>query len=125
MEPTILDPGSLFYRVFHDSPVGMVVTTLAEGRYVEVNQAYAQMLGYAPAELIGQAFPVFGLGHSEERGMVVEVLRRAGKLGDVPLLLRTRERETRTAIGSVQLEEIDGASYLHWWLKREGIECLP
>jgi len=90
----------------------MVVTTLAEGRYVEVNQAYAQMLGYAPAELIGQAFPVFGLGHSEERGMVVEVLRRAGKLGDVPLLLRTREGETRTAIGSVQLEEIDGASYL-------------
>lgn len=112
MEPTVLDPGSLFYRVFHDSPVGMVITTLAEGRYVEVNNAYAQMLGYAPAELIGQAFPVFGLGHQEERGMVVEVLRRAGKLGDVPLLLRTRDGETRTAIGSVQLEEIDGASYL-------------
>jgi len=22
-------------------------------------------------------------------------------------------------------KDIDGASYLHWWLKREGIECLP
>ena len=97
MEPTILDPGSLFYRVFHDSPVGMVITTLAEGRYVEVNNAYAQMLGYAPAELIGQAFPVFGLGHQEERGMVVEVLRRAGKLGDIPLLGYLFKRTGRTS----------------------------
>jgi PAS domain S-box-containing protein len=90
----------------------MVITTLAEGRYVEVNDAYARLLGYEPAELLGQTFPVLGLGHSEERNMVVEVLRRAGKLGDIPLLLRTRDGETRTAIGSVQLEEIDGQTYL-------------
>jgi PAS domain S-box-containing protein len=90
----------------------MVITTLAEGRYVEVNQAYAQMLGYAPSELIGQAFPVLGLGHAEERNMVIEVLRRAGKLGDIPLLLRTRDGQTRTAIGSVQLEDLGGQTYL-------------
>ena len=112
MEPTILDPTTLFYRVFRDSPVGMVITTLAEGRYVAVNDAYAQMLGYTPQELIGQTFPMLGLGHSEERNMVVEVLRRAGKLGDIPLLLRTHDGETRTTIGSVQLEEFNGQVYL-------------
>ena len=112
MEPTILDPTTLFYRVFHDSPVGMVITTLAEGRYVAVNDAYARLLGYTPQELLGQTFPVLGLGHSEERNMVVEVLRLAGKLGDIPLLLRTRDGETRTTIGSVQLEEFNGQTYL-------------
>ncbi len=112
MEPTILDPDSLFYRVFHDSPVGMVITTLAEGRYVEVNAAYARMLGYAPAELVGQTFPAFGLEHRDERRLVVEVLRRTGKLGDIHLQLRARDGSTRTAIGSVQLEEIDGTRYL-------------
>lgn len=112
MEPTILDPGTLFYRVFHDSPVGMVITTLAEGRYVEVNDAYARMLGYTPQELLGQTFPVLGLGHTEERTMVMEVLRRAGKLGDIPLLLRTRHGEARTTIGSVQLEDLSGETYL-------------
>ena len=112
MEPTILDPSTLFYRVFRDSPVGMVITTLAEGRYVAVNAAYARLLGYTPQELIGQTFPMLGLGHSEERNMVVEVLRRAGKLGDIPLLLRTRDGETRTTIGSVQLEEFNGQIYL-------------
>ena len=112
MEPTVLEPGSLFYRVFHDSPVGMVITTLAEGRYVEVNTAYARLLGYEPDELRGQTFTLLGLNHSEERNLVVEVLRRAGRLGDIPLLLRTRDGQTRTGIGSVQLEEIDGATYL-------------
>ena len=112
MEPTVLYPGTLFYRVFHDSPVGMVITTLAEGRYVEVNNTFAQMLGYTPEQLIGQTFPMLGLGHTEERNMVIEVLRRAGKLGDIPLLLRTRNGETRTTIGSVQLEELDGKTYL-------------
>ena len=112
MEPTVLEPGSLFYRIFHESPVGMVITTLAEGRYVEVNAAYARLLGYEPQELLGQTFSVLGLNHSEERNMVVEVLRRAGRLGDIPLLLRTRDGQTRTGIGSVQLEEIDGATYL-------------
>jgi len=112
MEPTILDPDTLFYRVFHDSPVGMVITTLAEGRYVQVNDAYAHMLGYSPPELIGQTFPMLGLGHTEERNMVIEVLRRAGKLGDIPLLLRTRDGETRPAIGSVQLEDLGGETYL-------------
>lgn len=112
MEPTVLYPGTLFYRVFHDSPVGMVITTLAEGRYVEVNNTFAQMLGYTPEQLIGQTFPMLGLGHTEERNMVIEVLRRAGKLGDIPLLLRTRTGETRTTIGSVQLEELDSKTYL-------------
>lgn len=112
MESRILQPDTLFYRVFHDSPVGMVVTTLAEGRYVEVNRSYARLLGYSPDELIGQSFPVLGLVHEEERNLVVEVLRQTGKLADIPLLLRTREGAILTAIGSVQMEEFDGQNYL-------------
>lgn len=112
MKLGILQPNTLFYRIFHDSPVGMVITTIAEGRYVEVNRSYAELLGYTPDELIGQTFPMFGLVYEEERNLVLEVLRLTGKLADVPLLLRTREGEVRTAIGSVQLEEIDGGEYL-------------
>jgi len=102
----------LFYRVFHDSPVSMVITTLTEGRFVEVNRAYADLLGYEPEELLGQTFPMLSLVHEEERNLVMEVLRRAGKLADIPFLLRTRQGEIKTAIGSVQMEEIDGDVYL-------------
>lgn len=90
----------------------MVITTLTEGRYVEVNRAYAELLGYEPEELLGQTFPMLSLVHEEERNLVMEVLRRAGKLADIPFLLRTRSGEIRTAIGSVQMEEIEGGLYL-------------
>lgn len=86
----------------------MALVTVAEGRYVEVNASYGRLLDYAPGELVGQTFPVLGLVHQEERALVMDVLRRAGRLGNIPLILRTRDGEARTAIGSVQLEEFDG-----------------
>ncbi len=112
MQTGVLTPDTLFFRVFHDSPVGMVITTVAEGRYVEVNAAYARLLGYTVAELNDQSLALMGLEHEEERNMVLEVLRRVGKLGNVPLTLRTRADEPRTCISSVQVEEIDGQHYL-------------
>ena len=112
MQTSVLAPDTLFFRVFHDSPVGMVITTVAEGRYVEVNAAYARLLGYTVDELSDQSLALMGLEHEEERNMVLDVLRRVGKLGNVPLTLRTRAEEPRTCIASVQVEEIDGQQYL-------------
>lgn len=112
MRSGILSPDSLFYRVFHDSPVGMAITTLTEGRYVEVNAAFARLLGAMPEELRGQKLPLIGLENDDERGMVLDVLRRLGKLGNVPLALRASDGEPRAGIASVQLEEIDSQQYL-------------
>jgi PAS domain S-box-containing protein len=106
-----LVPGSLFYRIFHDSSVGMVFTTVAEGRYVEVNAAFARMLGYDRDELLRQPFTLMGLNNEEERAMVLDVLQRRGKLGDVPLILYTRDAVARACLASVQLEEIGGEAY--------------
>jgi PAS domain S-box-containing protein len=111
MQPSLLTPGTLFYRVFHDSPVGMVITTIADGRYADVNKAYAGLLGYSRDELIGQRSPISMLENEDERNLVLEVLRRTYKLGDIPLLLETRYGEQRQCIGSIQLEEIGGAPY--------------
>lgn len=97
--------------MFHDSPVGMVITTVAESRYVEVNAAFARLLGYARDELIGQPFSAMELDDVQERGMVLEVLKRVNNIGDVPLLLRTRDGESRACIYSVQLQEIGGEKY--------------
>jgi PAS domain S-box-containing protein len=111
MQPTLLAPDTLFYRVFHDTPVGMVITTIADGRYADVNKAYAGMLGYRREELIGRRSPISMLENEDERAMVLKVLQRTYQLGDIPLLLETRYGEKRQCIGSIQLEEIGGAPY--------------
>lgn len=89
----------------------MVITTIDEGRYVAVNDAFARLLGYQPEELIGQPSPLLGLDNEEERNLVLNVLERAGRLGDVSLTLTTRDGGQRAAIGSIQLEEIGGERY--------------
>ncbi len=111
MPANFLTPDTLFYRVFHHSAVGMVITTIDEGRYVEVNEAFAQLLGFTPDELIGRPSPILGLGHEQERGLVLDVLERAGRLGDLPLVLTTRDGATRYAVGSIQMEKLEGGEY--------------
>ena len=64
MEPTVLYPGTLFYRVFHDSPVGMVIVA-PDGRIAAANDAFSQLLGQPPAALIGRTTLNLGLRHAE------------------------------------------------------------
>jgi len=107
----VLPPGTLFYRVFHDSPVGMIITTVAEGRYVEVNDAFLRLVGYSRAELADQSFTMVGLHNQEERDMVLNVLSRVDRLGNIPFMLNTRGNGLRPCIASIQGEEIDGEIY--------------
>jgi len=44
-----------FRALFERSPIGMALASL-DNRFLEVNQAFAGMLGYAPQELAGKAF---------------------------------------------------------------------
>ena len=41
-----------FSKAFHSSPDAMTISTLAEERYLEVNDAFLQMVGYARCEVI-------------------------------------------------------------------------
>lgn len=111
MQSGILKPGTLFYRVFHDSPVGMVITTIADGWFVDANEVFARLLGYSRDELLAGGLALFGLHHTAEREMVLDVLRRNRKLGDIPIILHDREQAPRACIASVQLEEIDDEPY--------------
>lgn len=111
METSLFAATPLFERFFNDSPVGMVITTTTDGRYADVNPAFARMLGYAREELIGRPFEVMGFSDPDVRRMVLNVLRNSRKLGDVPLLLEARDGRALTCIASVQLELINGDPY--------------
>ncbi len=111
MESSLFAATPHFHRFFHDSPVGMVIITTADGRYANVNRAFARLLGYEREELIGRPFEMMGLGDSDVRRMVLNVLMNIRKLGDVPLMLEARDGHTLTCVASVQLEQIDDESY--------------
>ncbi len=44
-----------FRSIFDSAPIGMAITDL-EGRYINVNRAYCNLLGVSPRELLGSSF---------------------------------------------------------------------
>ncbi len=54
----MVDDGAMFRATFHDSPIGIAILDEV-GHYVEVNRAFAAILGREPAELVSRNFAEF------------------------------------------------------------------
>ncbi len=48
------DSEARFAAAFTASPIAMAITTLDEGRYVDVNEAFEQQIGYSRLEVFGR-----------------------------------------------------------------------
>ncbi|MBT3218593.1 MAG: PAS domain S-box protein, partial [Proteobacteria bacterium] len=80
-----------FYRVFHASPIGMVITKLTDGTVVELNRAFSNITGFEREPSLGQTSVSGGFWPSEaDREAAVLALKTKGafydreiKFGDV------------------------------------------
>lgn len=97
--------GTLFARIFHASPVAMVVSTL-DDHYIDANDTYCVLTGYRRAELIGRLVdefelpPATGLDCADpsQPAAHLPVAERKGRL-------RTAAGEERPVIVSTQVEK--------------------
>ena len=109
LESAVLEPGSLLHRVFRDSPVGMAIISTADGIYVDVNDAFAELLGYTRAEILDPAFA--GPSPSIDREMIFDILRYLEPAAVVPITITHRDGFPLACAVSVQLEQIDHTPY--------------
>lgn len=102
-----------FAVAFQASPVALVISRLDGSRIVEVNDAYAQLLGYAREELLGRsAAEVAAVVHPEQRAEIVQRLQVEGVIHAYDLMLRTRSGAIREALCSFGRIESGGEAYL-------------
>lgn len=79
-------------QAFRESPNLIAVTRRSDGRFVDVNPAFENVLGHARSEAVGRT-PV-ELGIWEDPGVRTEILERLGAEGtvsNVPVTFLTRE----------------------------------
>ena len=108
MLPSIFAPGTLFARIFHASPVAMTVNALPDGEYLDVNDSFARLVGYARAELIGRRAIDLGIITPRDREPVVQDLLTRRELANKSQELWHRSGEVRRVIVSAQVEEYEG-----------------
>ena len=98
-----------FKALFRLSPNPSSVTTLLEGRYLALNEAWAGALGYAPEEMLDRRALDLGIWPDEgERTRFVGELNARGALRQLPVRFRTRGGEIRQMLISSELIDWGG-----------------
>src|SRR5215217_5691407 len=96
-----------------DSQIAIVVSTLADGRILEVNDSFVNLLGYARDEMIGQTSAGLGLWvDPEQRAQLTAALMAGQPLRDFEATVRTKSGAELQVLATVSQVEIDGRTCL-------------
>lgn len=112
MDTYTIAPETLFSRVFHASPVAMTITSPEDGCYVDVNAAYANLVGVRRDALINRPNREYDpqeLPETKTIGASDVVVR---KPPEQRCRLRTAQGELRHILASSQRQVWDGREYL-------------
>lgn len=97
-----------FSKAFRSSPDPITISSLEEGRYVDVNDAFVRLSGYSREEAIGRTAAELNVWiDPKDRALFVARLREHAPVRDTEVQFRMRSGEIRTALLSADLIDID------------------
>ena len=100
---------TLFAKAFRSSPLGTTISTLTEGRYLDVNEAFLQMLNYERRDVIGHTSTELNLWvEPEDRARMLQQLGNSSIAKGLLTRLRTSTGDIRDANVSAELIDLDG-----------------
>jgi PAS domain S-box-containing protein len=96
-------------RVFRSGPVAMSITTVADERFIDVNEKYCSFSGYSREEIIGRRVMDLDVwAHPDDRTSVMHQLLKEGAVRGFEVKLRRRSGEVRDVLASFELIELAG-----------------
>jgi PAS domain S-box-containing protein len=101
-----------FWGAFQSSPDACAVSTLAEGRYVEVNDGFTRLLGFAREELLGRPAVETVWPSPGDREAFLRTLGGAPTCQAREVELRTKSGERRTFSVSAEAVDLQGRPHL-------------
>jgi PAS domain S-box-containing protein len=102
-----------FSKAFNASPHSMSISTLEEARFVDVNDTFLSNTGYARDEIIGHTAFELGLWpESEFRAKALKVIKSKAAIRDLEISFRTKDREVRIALLSLEIIKLGDKQYL-------------
>lgn len=102
-----------FFKAFHAVPAILAISTLADGRFVEVNEAFLRVFGYRREEVIGRTSLELDIWETPEvRAGIIKTLQESGKVRDMEVKFRDKAGTLSVGIYSAEIVEIKGELYL-------------
>lgn len=101
-----------FHNAFHYSPAILVISSLEDGKILEVNSSWTEILGYTHDESVGKTFLELGISTKESREKFIQEITQTP-------VLRNREYSLKNKYGELKhfqycsvVHEIDGKKLL-------------
>ncbi len=101
--------------IYEASPTPITLSTLEEGRYIEVNEAFTKLTGWDREEVIGKTSSDLGIWPESaegERENLVEELRDRESIRNREVRFRNKEGEEGVGLLSAELIRIEGEEYI-------------
>lgn len=101
----------LFLQLFNHSHQPISITTLAAGRYLEVNPTFLALLGFTREQVIGRTSLELGIWKNRaQRAELVKRLKSDGRVDNFETTLRGAKSQTFIWVSSANLIDIEGES---------------
>ncbi|NLW90562.1 MAG: PAS domain S-box protein [Syntrophomonadaceae bacterium] len=102
-----------FSKIFDCNPELISISTLKEGRYVDVNDAFVENTGYKREEVIGRTVEDLDIWvNLDLRAQIIEQIREYGSVRNAEIKFRTKSGAIRTFITSLEIIDMDGGEHL-------------
>ena len=96
-EEALRESEEKFAKAFYNSPSLMAISTIKDGRIVEVNDIYCRVTGFSREELIGRTTSELNLWYDPaQREAVVKTLQEKGIVQNSEVQMRAKTGETQT-----------------------------
>jgi PAS domain S-box-containing protein len=98
-----------FAKAFRSSPDSIALTTLEDGRILDINNGHERISGFSRDEVVGRT--TIDLGYwvnLVEREQVIRELRRHGSVSNLEVSLRTRDGNIMTGLLSAEVINLEG-----------------
>ena len=97
-----------FQKIFHSSPIAFSITTLKEGRFLEVNTAFQARYGYSRQEVLGRTVNELRIWDDPADRRLLLTQLQPGPLRNVITRLRAKSGEIKLTAYSADRIEFDG-----------------
>jgi len=98
-----------FSKAFNNSPVGMTISSLADGKFIKANKAFCGIWDYSYEEIMGRTSLEIGFWlEPADRNMVIQRIMANQSVKDMEIGLCKKNGEQRLGLYSAEGIEIDG-----------------
>ncbi|HIK56167.1 MAG TPA: PAS domain S-box protein [Synechococcales cyanobacterium M55_K2018_004] len=102
-----------FTKVFRSSPDAISISSMADGKYLEVNESFLHLLGFDRAAVIDRTPEDLNLlTQTEQAEEFCRLLKAQGQVRNFEMEFRSQRQEILTTLVSAEMIELDGKPYL-------------